>query len=153
MAKTSLLPQRNGNVRARNSRCSRRLSRSAIETRGAADSPIPWRSPVSLLPSSFGPALLYFVIANAVIKLTRRGVLALSTRLRRQLDISDDTSALADPTPKLVSIRLTARQPIARHTGERLREFNDSEAALASKVKSPDTMNERLILNSLVDCG
>ena len=70
------------------------------------------------------------------INVTKRGVLTLPVRLRKQLGLTADNLVIAESTPDGVLLRPAVALPIEIYTDERVREFNESEAELAAELDS-----------------
>lgn len=75
-------------------------------------------------------------IMKTVINVTKRGVLTLPVRLRKQLGLTADNLVIAESTPDGVLLRPAVALPIEIYTDERVREFNESEAELAAELDS-----------------
>ena len=75
-------------------------------------------------------------IVKTVINVTKRGVLTLPVRFRRQLGLTDDNLVIAEATPEGVLLRPAVALPIEIYTDERVREFGESEAELAAELDS-----------------
>ena len=75
-------------------------------------------------------------ITKTVINVTKRGVLTLPVRSRRQLGLTGENLVIAESTPEGVLLRPAIAQPIEIYTDERVREFNESEAELAAEFDS-----------------
>ena len=73
---------------------------------------------------------------KTVINVTKRGVLTLPVRLRKQLGLTADNLVIAESTPDGVLLRPAVALPIEIYTDERVREFNESEAELAAELDS-----------------
>ena len=73
---------------------------------------------------------------KTVINVTKRGVLTLPVRFRRQLGLTGDNLVIAESTPDGVLLRPAVALPIEIYTDERVREFNESEAELAVEFDS-----------------
>ena len=73
---------------------------------------------------------------KTVINVTKRGVLTLPVKLRRQLGLTDENLVIAESTPEGVLLRPAVALPIEIYTDERVREFNESEAELAAELDS-----------------
>ena len=71
---------------------------------------------------------------KTVINVTKRGVLTLPVRLRKQLGLTADNLVIAESTPDGVLLRPAVALPIEIYTDERVREFNESEAELAAEL-------------------
>ena len=70
------------------------------------------------------------------INVTKRGVLTLPVRLRKQLGLTADNLVIAESTPDGVLLRPAVALPIEIYTDERVREFNESEAELTAELDS-----------------
>ena len=70
------------------------------------------------------------------ISVTKRGVLTLPVRLRKQLGLTADNLVIAESTPDGVLLRPAVALPIEIYTDERVREFNESEAELTAELDS-----------------
>ena len=73
---------------------------------------------------------------KTVINVTKRGVLTLPVRFRRQLGLTGENLVIAESTPEGVLLRPAIALPIEIYTDERVREFNESEAELAAEFDS-----------------
>ena len=73
---------------------------------------------------------------KTVINVTKRGVLTLPVRFRRQPGLTGENLVIAESTPEGVLLRPAIAQPIEIYTDERVREFNESEAELAAEFDS-----------------
>jgi len=73
---------------------------------------------------------------TTVINVTKRGVLTLPVRLRRQLGLTGDNLVIAEATPDGVLLRPAVALPIEIYTDERVQEFNESEAELAAEFNA-----------------
>lgn len=73
---------------------------------------------------------------KTVINVTKRGVLTLPVKFRRQLGLTDDNLVIAESTPEGVLLRPAVALPIEIYTDERVREFDESEAKLAAEFDS-----------------
>ena len=74
--------------------------------------------------------------AKTVINVTKRGVLTLPVRFRRQLGLTGDNLVIAESTGDGVLLRPAVALPIEIYSDERVREFDESEAELAAELES-----------------
>lgn len=72
-------------------------------------------------------------IMKTVINVTKRGVLTLPVRVRRELGLTGDSLVIAESTRDGVLLRPAVALPIEIYTDARIREFNESEAELAAE--------------------
>ena len=73
---------------------------------------------------------------RTVINVTKRGVLTLPVRFRKQLGLTGDNLVIAESTRDGVLLRPAVALPIEIYSDERVREFNESEAELAAELDS-----------------
>jgi AbrB family looped-hinge helix DNA binding protein len=69
------------------------------------------------------------------VTITSRGVITLPARLRRELGLRADDQLIAEVTPAGLLLRPAVTLPLEIYTAEREREFDQSEAELASVLK------------------
>jgi AbrB family looped-hinge helix DNA binding protein len=69
------------------------------------------------------------------VTITSRGVITLPARLRRELGLRADDQLIAEVTPAGLLLRPAVTLPLEIYTAEREREFDESEADLASVLK------------------
>ena len=69
---------------------------------------------------------------KATLTLTSRGVVTLPAKLRRALGLRADDQLIAETTPEGLLLRPAVTLPVADHSEKRIREFDESETALAS---------------------
>ena len=72
---------------------------------------------------------------KATLTLTSRGVVTLPAKLRRALGLRADDQLIAETTPEGLLLRPAVTLPIEIYSEKRIREFDESEAALASVLK------------------
>ena len=73
---------------------------------------------------------------KTVINVTKRGVLTLPVRFRRQLGLTGENLVIAESTPEGVLLRPAIALTTEIYTDERVREFNETEAELAAEFDS-----------------
>lgn len=69
------------------------------------------------------------------VTITSRGVITLPARLRRELGLRADDQLIAEVTPAGLLLRPAVTLPVEIYTPEREREFDESEAELASVLR------------------
>lgn len=69
------------------------------------------------------------------VTITSRGVITLPARLRRELGLRADDQLIAEVTPAGLLLRPAVTLPLEIYAPEREREFDQSEAELASVLK------------------
>jgi antitoxin PrlF len=75
-------------------------------------------------------AILLTMKAN--LTMTGRGVITLPAKLRKALGLSADDQLIAETTPEGLLLRPAVTLPVELYSDERLREFEEAEAALAA---------------------
>ena len=73
---------------------------------------------------------------KTVINVTKRGVLTLPVRFRKQLGLSGDNLVIAESTPDGVLLRPAVALPIEIYSDERVREFEEMEADLSAQLNT-----------------
>ena len=77
---------------------------------------------------------------KTTLTITGRGVITLPTQFRKALGISAADQLIAETTPDGILLRPAVTLPIELYSAERLREFEEAEAELATvlnkKMKS-----------------
>ena len=84
--------------------------------------------------------LLRFCKAAAMrtaITITSRGVITLPAKLRKALGLRADDQLIAEVTPEGLLLRPAVTLPVEVYTPEREREFDESEAELATALRAP----------------
>ena len=76
---------------------------------------------------------------KTVVTMTSRGVVTLPARLRKFLGIKADDQLIAETTPEGLLLRPAVTLPVEIYSAERVREFEESEAELASVLKNKKT--------------
>jgi antitoxin PrlF len=76
-------------------------------------------------------------VVRAAITITSRGVITLPARLRKALGLRADDQLIAEVTPEGLLLRPAVTLPVEIYTPEREREFDESEAELASARRAP----------------
>jgi AbrB family looped-hinge helix DNA binding protein len=89
-------------------------------------------SPVAGLQNFCNPA-----IVRAAITITSRGVITLPARLRKALGLRADDQLIAEVTPEGLLLRPAVTLPVELYTPGREREFDESEAELATMLRAP----------------
>jgi AbrB family looped-hinge helix DNA binding protein len=69
---------------------------------------------------------------KTTLTITGRGVITLPTKLRKALGISAADQLIAETTPEGILLRPAVTLPIELYNDERLREFEQAEAELAT---------------------
>jgi AbrB family looped-hinge helix DNA binding protein len=72
---------------------------------------------------------------KAAITITSRGVITLPARVRRALGLRADDQLIAEVTPDGLLLRPAVTLPVEIYTPQREREFDESEADLASVLQ------------------
>jgi AbrB family looped-hinge helix DNA binding protein len=72
---------------------------------------------------------------KATLTLTSRGVVTLPAKLRRALGLRADDQLIAETTPEGLLLRPAVTLPVEMYSEKRIREFDESEAALAGVLK------------------
>jgi AbrB family looped-hinge helix DNA binding protein len=72
---------------------------------------------------------------KAAITITSRGVITLPARVRRALGLRADDQLIAEVTPDGLLLRPAVTLPVEIYTPQREREFDESEAELASVLQ------------------
>lgn len=75
-------------------------------------------------------------LMRTVINVSKRGVLTLPVRFRRQLGLTGDNLVIAESTQDGVLLRPAVALPVEIYSDERVREFDESEAELAAELDS-----------------
>ena len=78
----------------------------------------------------------YCGIVKIVINVAKRGVLTLRAKFKKQLGLTDNNLVIAESAPEGVLLRPAVAVPIETYTDERVREFDESEAELATEFDS-----------------
>jgi bifunctional DNA-binding transcriptional regulator/antitoxin component of YhaV-PrlF toxin-antitoxin module len=71
-------------------------------------------------------------IMKTTLTMTGRGVITLPTKLRKALGLSADDQLIAETTPEGLLLRPAVTLPIELYSDERVREFEEAEAELAT---------------------
>jgi AbrB family looped-hinge helix DNA binding protein len=90
----------------------------------------------SRIPAIAG--LLHFCKAADVrtaITITSRGVITLPARLRQALGLRADDQLIAEITPEGLLLRPAVTLPVEVYSPERVREFDEAEAALGEALQ------------------
>lgn len=74
-------------------------------------------------------------VMKAAITITSRGVITLPARVRRALGLRADDQLIAEVTPDGLLLRPAVTLPVEIYTPQREREFDESEAELASVLQ------------------
>jgi len=69
---------------------------------------------------------------RTAVTVSRRGVITLPARLLKALGVKADDVLIAETTPDGLLLRPAVTLPVEVYTEERIREFDESEAELAS---------------------
>lgn len=69
---------------------------------------------------------------RTAVTVSRRGVITLPARLRKELGVKADDVLIAETTPEGLLLRPAVTLPVEVYTEERIREFDESEEELAS---------------------
>ncbi|MEO7241801.1 MAG: AbrB/MazE/SpoVT family DNA-binding domain-containing protein [Variovorax sp.] len=72
---------------------------------------------------------------NATLTITSRGVITLPARMREALGLKADDQLIAETTPEGLLLRPAVTLPLEMYTPERLSEFDQAEAELATTLK------------------
>ncbi len=72
---------------------------------------------------------------KTVVNVTKRGVLTLPVRLRKRLGLTGENLLIAESTPEGVLLRPAVALPIEIYSDERVKEFDESEADLTSRLE------------------
>lgn len=72
---------------------------------------------------------------KAIVTMTSRGVVTLPAKLRKFLGIQGEDQLIAETTPDGLLLRPAVTLPIELYSEDRVREFEESEAELASVLK------------------
>jgi AbrB family looped-hinge helix DNA binding protein len=67
---------------------------------------------------------------KATVTMTRRGVVTLPAKVRREMGLKPDDQLIAEMTPEGLLLRFAGTFPIEIYTKKRIREFDDAEAEL-----------------------
>ncbi|MGH8610461.1 MAG: AbrB/MazE/SpoVT family DNA-binding domain-containing protein [Gammaproteobacteria bacterium] len=67
---------------------------------------------------------------KATLTITRRGVITLPAKLRKDLGIKADDQLIAETTPEGLLLRPAVTLPIEIYDEKRIREFDEAEAQL-----------------------
>ncbi len=73
---------------------------------------------------------------KATVTITSRGVVTLPAKLRQALGLKADDQLIAETTPEGLLLRPTVTLPVELYTPEREREFDETEADLATLLAS-----------------
>ena len=77
---------------------------------------------------------------QATLTINSRGVVTLPAKLRQAMGLKADDQLIAETTPQGLLLRPAVTLPLELYTPERMQEFEDAEAELASvlpKLKIP----------------
>lgn len=74
-------------------------------------------------------------VVKTAITITSRGVITLPARVRRALGLRADDQLIAEVTPDGLLLRPAVTLPVEIYTPQREREFDESEASLASVLQ------------------
>lgn len=69
---------------------------------------------------------------KTIVTVTSRGVVTLPARLRQALGLKADDQLIAETTPEGLLLRPAVTLPLELYTPQREREFDESEAELAT---------------------
>jgi len=69
---------------------------------------------------------------RTAVTVSRRGVITLPARLRKALGVKADDVLIAETTSEGLLLRPAVTLPLEVYTEDRIREFDESEAELAS---------------------
>jgi antitoxin PrlF len=72
---------------------------------------------------------------KTTLTVTSRGVVTLPAKLRQALGIKADDQLIAETTPEGLLLRLAVTLPVEIYSGERIREFDEAEADLATVLR------------------
>jgi len=72
---------------------------------------------------------------KVIVTMTSRGVVTLPARLRNFLGIRADDQLIAETTPDGLLLRPAVTLPVEIYSQDRVREFEESEAELATVLK------------------
>lgn len=72
---------------------------------------------------------------KAIVTMTSRGVVTLPAKLRKFLGISGDDQLIAETTADGLLLRPAVTLPVEIYSDERIREFEESEAELATVLQ------------------
>ena len=73
---------------------------------------------------------------KTTLTITGRGVITLPTQFRKALGISAADQLIAETTPEGILLRPAVTLPIELYSDERLREFEEAEAGLATVLNT-----------------
>ncbi len=80
---------------------------------------------------------------KTTLTITGRGVITLPTQFRKALGISAADQLIAETTPEGILLRPAVTLPIELYSDERLREFEEAEAELATMPTNPPPSRSR----------
>lgn len=69
---------------------------------------------------------------QATLTINSRGVVTLPAKLRQAMGLKADDQLIAETTPQGLLLRPAVTLPLEMYTPERVREFDEAEAELAS---------------------
>jgi len=72
---------------------------------------------------------------KATVTVTKRGVLTLPAKLRKEFGIEPDDQLIAESTAEGILLRPALTLPVEIYSDARVREFDDEEAALSRVLK------------------
>lgn len=86
-------------------------------------------------------AILHYV--KTTVTITSRGVVTLPAKLRQALGLKADDRLIAETTPEGLLLRPAVTLPVEIYTPERVREFEEAEADLATILRPGASRKKR----------